>query len=803
MSRRFLVPLVLAFVSCAHAPPPVRPAGTSLGPVEADPDSSAGAIVGQVTNRATGQPILLVTIVASGPGPGTTSEFSDAKGLYHLGSLPPGRYTLVFIYGDAKITRRDVEVASGKRITVDCRLDVGAREVISIKERAPGIDSGSTKNGTTIMDDYVQELGRYTIDGLNGGATETKARVVLGAPADELWIIARADGPPAGPSAYGSGQLRATPPGEEHEVPLPLEHTDVHARILGYIASVDVKQRFTNPYDTKIEAVYVFPLPANAAVSDFVMTIGQRRIRGIVRERGEAERIYAEARSGGYVASLLTEERPNVFTQKVANIEPRKTIDVALTYYNTLPYENGAYSFAFPMVVGPRYNPAGTTGQATEVTYLAPGETSKHRLSLTVDLDAGVPLGKVVSDSHAIDMKELPGGARRITLKDGETRPNKDLVLRYQVAGEAVRPALFVHKDASGTGTFTLVLEPPAALAQTRRAPVELIFVLDVSGSMAGAPLDRAKGTIQRTLATLGPDDTFNLVLFSSDAWTLFDRPRRATADNLARVVAFLQTTEGGGGTEMLKGMQAALDAARDPERLRLVSFLTDGYIGNEAQILAAIHAKLGVTRIFSFGVGTSVNRYLIERMAIMGRGAAAFVDLNGSSADRAVDAFYQEMSHPALADITVDWNGMKASDVYPQNIPDLLVGRPVVLSGHITGAMPSSITVHGRAGGKPVSYTVPIGKDVVRDHPALAKIWARMRIADLEDRATYEPDVAALTETIKNTALHEGLLSPFTAFIAVDSSAVTQGASGVSVPVAVPVPEGVRYDTTIGATKR
>src|SRR5262249_16804739 len=241
----------------------------------------------------------------------------------------------------------------------------------------------------------------------------------------------------------------------------------VHARIAGFIASVEVKQRFRNPYDEKIEAVYTFPLPANAAVSDFIMTIGERRIRGIVRERAEAEELYAQARSAGHVAALCTEERPTAFPRGVATIEPARAIDVELVYFNPLPYEEGSYTFAFPMVVGPRYNPprstdgvgavprgqTGASRQETEVSYLGPGETSAHRLSLTVDLAAGLPLDAVASSTHDIVDTRLAGGAHRIELRKGSTLPNKDFVLRYRVAGDEPRPAFFVHNDASGVGT--------------------------------------------------------------------------------------------------------------------------------------------------------------------------------------------------------------------------------------------------------------------------------------------------------------------------------------------------------------
>ncbi|MFN8642371.1 MAG: VIT domain-containing protein, partial [Candidatus Binatia bacterium] len=346
---------------------------------------------------------------------------------------------------------------------------------------------------------------------------------------EELWVVARADWdgapPPASAPVYGG--LEAMRGGDP--VPLPLEHTDVQASIAGYIASVRVRQRYANPYGEKIEARYVFPLPQDAAVSDFVMTVGERHIRGIIRERQQAERIYAEARQQGYVTSLLTQERPNVFTQSVANIEPGTRIDVDLTYYNPLAYHDGDYEFVFPMVVGPRFNPPGSSGgigavpagsggasgQATEVQYLPPDRRSGHDIALQVDLDAGMAIEAVDSPTHAIDSTAPDSTRRRVTLRGADTVPNKDFVLRYRLAGGAVKTALLTHRDQRG-GFFTLMVQPPADLAAAPRAPMELVVVLDCAGSMAGEPLAIAKRAAARALRRLGPDDTFQVIQFST-----------------------------------------------------------------------------------------------------------------------------------------------------------------------------------------------------------------------------------------------------------------------------------------------
>ncbi|HKA89665.1 MAG TPA: VIT domain-containing protein [Haliangiales bacterium] len=635
--------------------------------------------------------------------------------------------------------------------------------------------------------------------------TATRPRPDLrarGPSVDEVWILARAPRAAATEPRVAPG-LRAEVEGRE--VPLPLARTDVRAKISGFLATVEVRQRYDNPYDRKIDVEYVFPLPANAAVSEFIMTVGARRIRGIVRERAEAEELYREARRQGYVASLLTEERPNVFTQKVANIEPGKQIDIALTYDNTLPWEDGAFTFAFPTVVGPRYNRAGSrdgvgaaqrgsagaSGQPTEVTYLAPDETSRHRVSFTIELDAGAPLVAVDSATHALDQKIVSDHVRRIAVADAA--PDRDLVLRYRVAS---RPAVFVHQGADGATSFALLLPPPADLRQLARAPVEMVFVVDCSGSMDGLPIAVAKRAVRQQLARLGPADTFQIIQFSMDASALGRAPVPATPDNVARGLAYLASLRGEGGTEMITGIRAALDFSPDPQRLRVVSFLTDGYIGDERDILAAVAAKVGSARLFSFGVGTAVNRYLLEKMAAFGRGAVAFVDLGERAPEEAAALFYERVSHPALADVSVDWGAWQVSDVYPERIPDLMVGRPIVVVGRARGPLPASVEVRGVVGGRRVSYKVPLGP--AAEHPALAKLWARARVGHLADAALLARDPAAIVEEVKRVALTHGLLSAYTAFIAVDATEPTGGGTAPIVPVSVPVPRGVNAEKSV-----
>lgn len=655
------------------------------------------------------------------------------------------------------------------------------------------------------------------VDDVRFELSESKKRVLNLSlqPGEELWVIAKATAArTATPDSEtpGCGALMATLPNEPKQVPVPLKHTAVEGSIDGYIATVNVTQQFHNPYDSKIEAVYVFPLPNNAAVNEFVMTVGDRKIRGIIREREQAEKIYAAAKSQGHVASLMTQERPNIFTQKVANIEPGKQIDINIRYFNTLQYDDGAYEFVFPMVVGPRFNPPATTdgvgavarnthgssGQKTEVQYLAPNERSGHDISLSLNISAGVDIEGVQCVNHQIDVKDICESQRKVVLANRDSLPNKDFVLRYKVAGDQIKTAMLTHEDDHGK-YFTMMLYPPKDLSHVQRSPMEMVFVLDCSGSMRGKPMAQAKAAISHALKSLTPRDTFQIIQFSNNASQLGAEPVLATRENIEAGLKYLSTLSGNGGTHMIEGIKAALDFPHDEGRFRLVSFMTDGYIGNEQQILGTLHDKLGASRIFSFGVGQSPNRFLMNRMAGLGRGAVAYLSLN-DDAVAIMDRFNQRISHPAMTDLAIDWGKMEVTDVYPQRLPDLIVGRPVVLTGRFEGN-PDTVRMNGRVDMEPASFAVALNEDDAQaEHKGIAAVWARLKIKDLMNHQIVAPELAGeIRETVTKTALAYNLMSSFTAFVAVDSMTKTEGDFGTTVAVPVPVPEGVKYETTVG----
>ena len=679
---------------------------------------------------------------------------------------------------------------------------------------------------------------------------------------EELWVIQKfrpPQGTPLNDDLPGGGvmmcrtTIAAAPglPAVEQLVVVPLHATDISATISGTIASTVITQQFSNPYNSKIEAVYAFPMPENAAVNDFVMIIGDRTIRAVIREKEEAKQIYAQARAQGYVASLLEQERPNIFVQKVANIEPGKQIDIKLTYFNTLPIIDGEVEWVVPLAIGPRFNPEafyegiaavgrqsqpGASGQGTEIPYLRPNERTATKLSITARIDAGYGsmLSDVSSKSHVINVTPDQQGSRTspapqsvtLTLAKTDTRPNKDLVVRWKLSAA---PGLFNHsanQSGSMLGTslsatvgpdkaqyFNLLISAPQDFAKLPRQPLEMVFVLDCSGSMSGVPIQQAVAAAERGLRRLQPGDSFQVINFANNASQLGSAPLEATPENIERGVTYLRSLFAQGGTYMINGLRASLGFPADAkaERDRHVVLLTDGYIGNEAEILNEIAARIGPARIFSFGVGTSTNRYLLDAMAKLGRGAVAHINAGDSPAD-VMDRYFDRISHPALRSVKIDIPGVDPSKVlvFPREIPDVYAGRPVMVTGRIeAGTLASdqqwAVRIAGayREGGEVRNENRTMVAEygdrnaMAMLESSLPAIWARRKIADFADYATVA-EARQMREVVMGTALRYNLMSAYTSFIAVDAMSKTAGNFGTTVVVPNAVPEGVRYDTTV-----
>ncbi len=577
----------------------------------------------------------------------------------------------------------------------------------------------------------------------------------------------------------------------------PLKQTNVKAEISGFLSRVKVTQEFENKFTVPIEAVYVFPLPENSAVDSMTMKIGERTIRGKIMKRGEAKQVYETAKNNGQTASLLDQERPNIFTQAVANIMPGEKITIEISYVETLKYEDGSYEFSFPMVVGPRYKPASmSTEQKQAITPPVALKTrAGHDISIEISLDAGVPVEEIRSTSHEIETINLSSNSSNIKLKAGEVIPNKDFILRYDVTGKKINDAILTHSEGKG-GYFSLILQPPDKIESRDVTPKEIVFVVDTSGSMSGFPLDKAKESMKMALDGLYPNDTFNLITFAGDTAILFDKPVPATKGNLEKAQKFLETREGGGGTEMMKAIKAALDPSDSQQHLRIVCFMTDGYVGNEGEILSEIQ-KHPNARVFSFGIGSSVNRFLLDKMADEGRGEVEYVALTDDGS-KAAKRFHERIRNPLLTDVLIDWNGLEVADVYPKRQPDLFSAKPVIIHGRYTKSGSGTIKLKGKFAGQEVVREIPVNfSDNATGNDVLATLWARTRIDDLmstdynsvAQNGKTKPEIE---QQITQLGLEFRLMTQFTSFVAVEEKVVNQNGKPVRVDVPVELPQGV-----------
>lgn len=568
----------------------------------------------------------------------------------------------------------------------------------------------------------------------------------------------------------------------------PLKQTNVQAEISGFLSRVKVTQEFENNFAEKIEAVYVFPLPNNAAVDDLTMRIGERVVRGKIMKREEAREVYEAAKSNGQVASLLDQERTNIFTQSVANILPGEKILIEISYVETLKYDGGSYEFVFPMVVGPRYNPS-SVGDASKIKPSIAESRAGHDVSISVNLDAGVPIDSVISKSHEIESQMLSPNNYNVKLKNDKTIPNKDFVLKYDVAGKRIEDAILTHRGEKG-GYFTMILQPPDNPRVEDVTPKEIVFVLDTSGSMNGFPIEKAKESMKMALDVLNPQDTFNLITFAGDTHILFEKPVPANAENLKTAQDFLQSRKGSGGTEMMKAIRAALEPTDSQQHLRIVCFMTDGYIGNEAEILSEIQ-KHSNARIFSFGIGSSVNRMLLDKMAEEGKGEVEYVSLKDDGT-AAAKRFHERVRSPLLTDISLDFGDLQVADIYPKQINDLFSAKPVVVHGRYTKAGSGTIKLKGKSFGREVvrEITVNFPENEPR-HDVLATLWARTRIDDLT-KQDYQNTKSEIREQITNLGIEYRLLTQFTSFVAVEERIVTDGGQLRKIEVPVELPDGV-----------
>lgn len=621
------------------------------------------------------------------------------------------------------------------------------------------------------------------------------------------------------PQNINSGELKVLNIGGKvpHDtLQLPLTHTDVQISVLGFVATATIKQDYTNPFEQPIEAVYTFPLPHKAAVDSMTMHVGDRIIRSLIKKRDEARQIYARAKSAGQRTALLEQERPNIFTQSVGNIMPGDKIRIEITYVDLLDFrDDGAFELVFPMVVGPRYIPGipqGRTGagfaadtnrvpDASRITppVLKAEERSGHDITLQVNLDAQFKIQGVHSISHRIDITEISDAKNLVKLHAADGIPNKDFVLRYEVAGKVPKMTVIGYHDAEQGGYFTFVALPQQNVEADSIVPRDLIFILDTSGSMEGQPIEKSKDAMYRLIDGMRVTDRFNVVRFAGDTGTLWPEPRLKTAENVAIARSFVASLEGAGGTEMQTGIIEALAQPSENERMRLAFLLTDGYVGNENEILASIEKERRGARIFTLGVGSSVNRYLLDQAATIGLGEAFYVRQD-EDATAVIDKIFKRVDRPNLAHVEIDWNGLEVTDLTPIRIPDLWQGQPILVHGRYQKGGAAQITIKGVLGSKEQTWQFPITLPMNASMNAvIATVWARAKVEELmleQARGKQNDDVIT---KITDLGLKHKIMTQWTAFVAVEETVVNKDGKTTTIVQPVELPEGVNYHGVFG----
>ena len=623
----------------------------------------------------------------------------------------------------------------------------------------------------------------------------------------------------AGAESIVGGSLEAFGPDGAILGGCPLEHTEVRAEISGFVARVSVTQVFRSPFPDPIEAVYTFPLSERGAVDHMRIRTEGREIRGEIHPREEARRLYEEARERGQLAALLDQERPNVFTQSLANLMPGATVEIEIRYVETLPYEDGGFEWSFPMVVGPRFVPGAPTGHsgtgrlpdttrvpdASRITppVAAEGTRAGHDISLQVELDAGVAIEGLDSRLHEIQVERPSETRARIRLREASEIPNRDFVLRYRVAGEHVKSGVLTHRE-DGDGYLTLILIPPERVTPESAAPKELVFVIDRSGSQRGLPLLKAKETLLWTLEHLNPRDTFQVVSFSNETEKLFDRPQLATPEALGRARAYVNRLAANGGTMMAEAVQEVCSSPAPGNRLRVVTFMTDGYVGNDFAVIDLVKRLRGSSRWFPFGTGNSVNRFLLEQIARHGGGEVEYVLLSEPGEDIARH-FWERIAAPVLTDLRLEFRELDVVDVLPYEVQDLWAQRPLIVHARYGQPGRGEVVLRGYQNGRPYEQRLRVELPRVDGHnDGIASMWARARVDDLmarDLRGLQSGQFAdALEREIIEVALSHRILTQFTSFVAVEDRVVNEGGTARTVTVPVELPAGVDRTGALGS---
>lgn len=585
---------------------------------------------------------------------------------------------------------------------------------------------------------------------------------------------------------------------------LPLKSTSASVRISGVIADVLVTQLYKNEGKKPIEAVYVFPASTRAAVYGMKMTIGKRVVEAKIRKRDEARRDYEKARDQGKSAALLEQQRPNVFQMNVANIMPGDEIRVEMRYTELIVPTERVYEFVYPAVVGPRYsNQAADTAPASERWVQNPtlrqGEAPNYAFDVSAEISAGIPIRELACPSHRVNAVYGSPSAVKVALDPSESGGgNRDYILRYRLDGDRIQSGLMLY-EGKKENFFLLMLQPPKRVATADIPGREYVFIVDVSGSMHGFPLEISKKLMVDLIGNLRPADRFNVLLFSGGSSIMAEESLPATQENMARAIQLIDRQRGGGGTELLPALKRALSLKKTEGTSRTVVIVTDGYVTVEEEAFDLIRGSLGQANLFAFGIGTSVNRHLIEGMARVGMGEP-FVVTKPAEAQASAVAFRRMIQSPVLTQVTVGFKGFSASDVEPPALPDVLADRPVLVFGKWRGQAKGTIVLSGIAGNGRVVETIDVGAvKPSASHAALRYLWARHRITMLSDYNKLRASDRRIAE-VTDLGLRYNLLTPYTSFVAIDSEVRNADGNPSTVKQPLPLPQGVS-DYAVGGS--
>jgi len=577
---------------------------------------------------------------------------------------------------------------------------------------------------------------------------------------------------------------------------LPLKSTSVDAKVVGVIADVIVAQVYKNEGKKLLEAIYIFPASTRAAVYGMKMTIGKRTIIAKIQERGEARRQYEEAKQQGKSASLLEQQRPNVFQMNVANILPGDVIQVELKYTELLVPINGTYEFVYPTVVGPRYSnqPSETalpSEKWVENPYFRQGESPTYTFDIAVNLATGLPIQNAVCFSHKVDIQY--DGPSRATVKldpSGKSGGNRDFILKYQLAGGKIQSGLLLF-EGEKENFFLVMFQPPKRVSLSLIPPREYIFIVDVSGSMYGFPLDISKKLLRDLIGNLRPTDKFNVLLFAGGSSLMSEQSLPATPENISQAINLIDKQRGGGGTELLPALKRSLSLPRPEGFSRSVVIATDGYVTVEEEVFDLIRKNLGDANMFTFGIGSSVNRHLLEGMARVGMGEPFVISKPEETREKA-EQFRKMIESPVLTKVKVDFGRFGVYDVEPLSIPDVFAERPVIVFGKWRGKPIGEITLSGITSNGPYTNKIDIQKEKpLKSNSALQYLWARHRITLLADYNILRNDPDRVKE-VTRLGIDYNLLTAYTSFVAIDTEVRLVDGQAVTVKQPLPLPEGV-----------